>query len=61
MNEFLKELKALLSKHNATIGFDVDDCSDLHGVYGEHIFVTVGEEVKDFKHSWSLDASDIDD
>lgn len=45
---FKKELKELLEKYNATIGFECADCSDLHGVYEERIVMTVsdGQEKK---------------
>lgn len=38
-DDFKKELKKLLEKYNATIGFAVGEHSDLHGVYGEKIVV----------------------
>lgn len=40
MNEFTKELLALLEKHNASIHWGCDPCSDLHGVTGERMLVT---------------------
>ena len=44
---FKKELKELLEKYNATIGFECADCSDLHGVYEERIVVTVSNGRKE--------------
>ena len=44
---FEKELKELLEKYNATIGFECADCSDLHGVYEERIVVTVSDGRKE--------------
>lgn len=41
---FKQELKELLKKYNATIGFECADCSDLHGVYDERIVVSVKEK-----------------
>ena len=41
LNEFKKELKALLDKYNASIEVGCSDCSDLHGVYDKHLLVTV--------------------
>ena len=41
---FKLELKELLEKYNATIGFECADCSDLHGVYEERIVVSVKEK-----------------
>lgn len=41
MNEdFCRELRDLLRKYEADIGFAPDDCSDLYGVTGEKIVVT---------------------
>ena len=40
MNDFQRELLALLEKHGATISWGCDSCSDLHGVTGEHMRVT---------------------
>lgn len=44
---FKKELKELLEKYNATIGFECADCSDLHGVYEERIVVSVSDGRKE--------------
>lgn len=41
--EFLKELKALLEKHNASIDWCCDPCSDLIGVYDSHIEIDINE------------------
>nr|DAQ92047.1 MAG TPA: 33 kDa chaperonin [Caudoviricetes sp.] len=40
--EFLNELKSLLEKHDATIGFNCADCSDTYGLYEERIVAQVG-------------------
>lgn len=40
MNEFTKELLAVLEKHNASIYWGCNPCSDLHGVIGEYMAVT---------------------
>jgi hypothetical protein len=44
---FKKELKDLLEKYNASIGFECADCSDLHGVYEERIVVSVSDGRKE--------------
>ena len=59
--QFLAELKALLSKYDYTIGFACDDGSDTYGLTGEKI------EIQDKKGNvvfstggYFLDASDIE-
>ena len=42
MDDFLTELRALLVKYNATVGWDCHPCSDMHGVTGEHIYAQIG-------------------
>ncbi len=63
MEEFLKELQALLEKHKASINFDCEDSSDTHGIYGAGIEVTVGlwpdEKRYKFKYTWGIDALDV--
>jgi hypothetical protein len=39
MNDFKTELRELLNKYKATISWDCDEYSDLHGVYDEHMRV----------------------
>lgn len=39
MTEFQIELRALLDKYKATISWGCGECSDLHGVYDEHMIV----------------------
>ena len=39
--EFKKELKALLEKHNATIDWVCHECSDLMGVYDSHLEIDI--------------------
>jgi len=39
IDDFKKELKALLAKYNVTIDFEADDCSDWHGITGEKMVV----------------------
>jgi hypothetical protein len=63
VEEFLKELQALLEKHKASINFHCGDGSDTHGIYDEGIEVTVGlwpdEQLYKFKHTWGIDALDV--
>ena len=56
---FKLELKELLEKYNASIGFECADCSDLHGVYEERIVVTVSDGRKE-KEILSVDGYYID-
>ena len=64
-DEFLRELKELLTKYDATISFDFDSCSDTHGIYDGGIALYIGYntpkvEKRVFKSAgWSLDASDL--
>jgi len=64
--EFKKELKALLTKYNASIDFSCDDCSDWHGITGEKMVVSFrkGKTFKYEEHTLAdfqsyVDASDI--
>jgi len=43
VKEFKKELKALLTKYNASIDFTADSCSDWHGITGEKMVVSFRE------------------
>lgn len=43
-NQFLIELKDLLKKHNAHIGFSVGECSDTHGLYDEKMVISIKNE-----------------
>ena len=38
-NNFITELKALLEKYNASIGWECAECSDTHGIYNEHMVI----------------------
>lgn len=65
--QFLAELKALLSKYNASINFSVGSCSDTHGLYDEKMVVSIRPNPKSFKeidilevHGWCIDAHEID-
>ena len=67
LNQFKKELKQLLTKYNATIGFSVDECSDTHGLYGDNLFVSF-ENVENTNYKshvltdyWTLDKNDFND
>lgn len=57
--EFLKELKDLLIKYNATLGFDCDDFSDLHGIYDEEIIARVNGKKISLGDGFEIDASDL--
>ena len=58
-NNFKKELKELLTKHNADISFSCSDCSDTHGIYEPKIVATIGRETIDLSNGWWVDASDL--
>ncbi len=61
--EFKAELKALLLKYNADIGFDCSDSSDTMGIYGERIVARLGEgreeETIHLVHGWCVEGADL--
>ena len=63
IDEFKKDLKALLEKHNAQIFLNFDDSSDTHGMTGVEMSVQLkdGRQTKEHCLSWgySVDARDI--
>ena len=44
--EFLIKLQALLKEYDASVCWGCDDCSDMHGIYDEHMYVDVGDGFK---------------
>lgn len=69
-NEFKKELKALLKKYDATIGFNVGESSDTHGLYNERLEVQFSElreganfktvvETKELVKGWDVGYIDL--
>lgn len=59
VKNFKKELKELLKKYNATIGFDCDDCSDLYGIYDEHVYIQANGERERVVDGWWIDETDF--
>lgn len=65
--QFKQELKALLTKYNATIGFDVAPCSDTHGLYDERMVATYHDTDKRVHiellsvDGWNIDKYEIED
>lgn len=57
--EFLKELKDLLIKYHATLGFDCDDFSDLYGIYDEKIIARIDNEKILLGNGFEVDANDL--
>lgn len=57
---FQKELKELLSKYQASIGVDFDECSDLYGVTGERIVASLPGINIDLGCGYHVYASDIE-
>ena len=41
--EFINELDEFLKKYNASIQWGCAQCSDTHGIYGEHMTITNGK------------------
>jgi len=56
---FKADLKALLEKYNASIGWDCHWSSDLHGVYDQEMNCTVGGETIKLTDGCDLDSTDI--
>jgi len=61
--DFKKELKELLTKHNASINLDFADCSDTHGMYDEKMIVEIRDGKTRFEATlstgYSVDAHDL--
>jgi hypothetical protein len=51
--DFVKELKALMLKHDVEINWDYDDCSDLHGVTNQAIVIETAWTVPK-NRAWKL-------
>jgi hypothetical protein len=49
------DLKDLLKKYNAQIGFNCSDASDLYGLYEEHIEILLGTQVILKVDGWFID------
>lgn len=41
IEEFKNKFSALLTEYSAEISFDCSDCSDMYGIYGPKIVVTI--------------------
>ena len=59
LEEFKKELRSLLAKHNATIGFDCSECSDTYGINDANISVSLGGMNIRLADGWNVDATDL--
>lgn len=57
--EFLTELKALMEKYNATIGWCCEDFSDLCGVYNSHIEISLNNTTDIIFHDECVDVNDV--
>ena len=61
--KFKNDLKALLQKYDASIGFNCSACSDRYGIHDAKIeAVFVGDDKDDFvilSRGWSVDHHDI--
>ena len=69
-DDFNNELKALLEKYDACIGFEVSGCSDTHGLHNERLEVSFQEltkgarfktvvETQVLAEGWTVDKSDL--
>jgi sulfur relay (sulfurtransferase) complex TusBCD TusD component (DsrE family) len=61
--EFIRELKALLKKHDVMIWVGCGECSDLHGVYDENIQFCDNKTKKTFHRvdGWCLSHTDLEE
>ncbi|RLA81568.1 MAG: hypothetical protein DRG78_09040 [Epsilonproteobacteria bacterium] len=59
IKEFKKELKVLLGKYDAEIGFDASDSNGFYTIYDEHMYIEIGEEITIFENDWSIRESDL--
>ncbi len=59
VEKFLEELHALLDKYDATIHVGYGEYSDMHGVYDQHISVSIGRETVHRIDDWYLDRSNL--
>ena len=58
-NEFRRELKELLEKHNATISWCCDSFSDLANVYDNRIELSINEHDEIVVYGDSIESSDL--
>lgn len=60
LTAFKAELKALLEKHNASIAWGCGPCSDTHGIYDEHMSISIGSLSEDVCSGSTLGAQDLE-
>lgn len=60
MESFLADIKTILKKHNAYIGFKVGDSSDIYGLYDEQMFLYLNDTDEEFTvNGWSFNSSEL--
>ncbi len=59
IHNFKKELKELLLKYNAGIGFSCSEDSDLYGIQEEKIIADIDGKDHILSYGYSVDANDI--
>lgn len=52
MDEFVKELEELLKKHNATIEWTCGPCSDMCGIYDDHLVLNIENQNYELRDSY---------
>ena len=57
--DFKRELKQLLKKYHASIGFDCSESSDLYGVHGEYMYIRKGKEKETVANGWNFNHRDL--
>ena len=59
---FIKELKDLLAKHNASIDFECSDCSDTMEISEPRMVAYVDSRMPlKLSNGWELEANDLED
>ena len=59
VKDFKKELKDLLKKYNASIGFSCGDCSDTHGLYDEKMIIDIDKKEIAICDGWVFGQEDL--
>lgn len=59
-NQFLSELRDLLKKYDAHIGFSVGEGSDTYGLHGEEMVVSMNENEDKTKFAWHKNVLSVD-
>ena len=59
IDNFKKELKELLIKYNASIGFNCGENSDTHGLYDEKMVIDIEKKEIEICQGWCFGQEDL--